>query len=88
MFFTNLLHLAASTIRQNLQGARQIELFFKALKQNLKVKTFLGASANAVKTQIWTAWIAMLILKYLQMKSTYSYLEAHDRSQFDLVSAP
>ena len=36
-----------------------------ALKETRKVKTFLGTSANAVKTQIWTAWIAMLIPKYL-----------------------
>lgn len=44
---------------------------FKALKQTLKAKTFLGTSANAVKTQIWTALIAMLILKYLQLKSSF-----------------
>ena len=37
------------------------------------VKSFLGASANAVKTQIWTALIAMLILKYLQMKSSFGW---------------
>jgi hypothetical protein len=48
-------------------------LFFKALKSSLKVKTFLGTSANAVKTQIWTALIAMLILKYLQIKSTFGW---------------
>ena len=41
-----------------------MELFFKGLKQNLKIKTFLGTGANAVKTQIWTALIAML-LRYL-----------------------
>ena len=51
----------------------QIELFFKALKQTAKVKSFLGTSANAVKTQIWTALIAMLILKYLQMKSSFGW---------------
>jgi hypothetical protein len=45
----------------------------KALKQALNVKTFLGTSANAVKTQIWTALIAMLILKYLQMKLTFGW---------------
>ena len=73
VFFTNLLHLAASTIAKIYKERWQIELFFKALKQNLKVKTFLGTSANAVKTQIWTALIAMLILKYLQMKSTYGW---------------
>jgi hypothetical protein len=46
---------------------------FKALKQTAKVKSFLGTSANAVKTQIWTALIAMLILKYLQMKSSFGW---------------
>ena len=45
------------------------QLFFKALKQNLKVKTFVGTSANALRIQIWTALIAMLLLKYLQFKS-------------------
>lgn len=73
VFFTNLLHLAASTIAAIYKGRWQVELFFKALKQTLKVKTFLGTSANAVKTQIWTALIAMLILKYLQMKSTFGW---------------
>ena len=73
VFFTNLLHLAASTIAAIYKDRWQVELFFKALKTSLKVKTFLGTSANAVKTQIWTALIAMLILKYLQMKSTFGW---------------
>jgi len=73
VFFTNLLHLAASTIAAIYKDRWQVELFFKALKQTLKVKTFLGTSANAVKTQIWTALIAMLILKYLQMKSSFGW---------------
>jgi len=73
VFFTNLLHLAASTIAAIYKDRWKVELFFKALKQTLKVKTFLGTSANAVKTQIWTALIAMLILKYLQMKSTFGW---------------
>jgi hypothetical protein len=73
VFFTNLLHLAASTTAAIYKDRWQVELFFKALKQTLKVKTFLGTSANAVKTQIWTALIAMLILKYLQMKSTFGW---------------
>jgi IS4 transposase len=51
----------------------QVELFFKALKQKLKIKTFVGTSANAVRTQVWTALIAMLVLKYLQLKSTFSW---------------
>jgi hypothetical protein len=73
VFFSNLLHLAASTIAAIYKERWQVELFFKALKQALKVKTFLGTSANAVKTQIWTALIAMLILKYLQLKSSFGW---------------
>ena len=46
---------------------------FKALKQTLKSKTFVGTSANAVRTQVWTALIAMLVLKYLQLKSKFSW---------------
>ncbi len=46
---------------------------FKALKQSLKVKTFVGTSENAVRTQIWTALIAMLLVKYLQLKSTFGW---------------
>jgi len=41
----------------------QIEIFFKALKQNLKIKTFVGTSANALKIQLWIALIAILLLK-------------------------
>jgi hypothetical protein len=51
----------------------QIELFFKGLQQNLKVRTFVGNSANAVKTQIWTALISMLLLRYLQLSSTFGW---------------
>jgi len=51
----------------------QIKLFFKALKQNLKIKTFVGTSANALKVQVWTALIAMLILKYLQLKARFAW---------------
>ena len=73
VFFTNLIHLAASTVAAIYKDRWRIELFFKALKQNLKVKSFLGTSANAVKTQIWTALIAMLMLKYLQMKAKFGW---------------
>jgi len=50
-----------------------VELFFKALKQNLKIKTFVGTSANAVKTQVWTALIAMLLLRYLQLRAKFGW---------------
>ena len=51
----------------------QIEALFRALKQNLKIKTFVGTSANAVKIQIWTALIAMLILRFLQLQSRFKW---------------
>jgi hypothetical protein len=63
------LEFGATTIALIYKDRWQIELFFKALKQNLKVKTFVGTSANALRIQIWTALIAMLLLKYLQLKS-------------------
>ena len=47
----------------------QIELFFKWIKQNLKVKSFLGTSMNAVKTQLWIALCAYLVLSFLKFQS-------------------
>ena len=73
VFLTNLHHLGASTIAAIYKDRWQIELFFKALKQNLKIKTFVGTSANAVKTQIWTALICMLLLRYLQLSSRFGW---------------
>jgi hypothetical protein len=72
-FLTNHLKFGATTIARIYKERWQIELFFKALKQLLRVKTFVGTSATALKTQIWTALIAMLVLKYLQLKSQYSW---------------
>jgi Domain of unknown function (DUF4372)/Transposase DDE domain len=73
VFVTNHLTLAASTIAAIYKERWEIELFFKALKQSLKVKTFVGTSENAVQTQIWTALIAMLLIKYLQLRSTFGW---------------
>jgi hypothetical protein len=73
VFLTNHFDFGASTIAAIYKERWQIELFFKALKQNLKIKTFVGTSANAVKIQVWTALIAMLILRYLQLKSKFSW---------------
>lgn len=73
VFLTNHHGLGASTIAAIYKDRWQIELFFKALKQNLKIKTFVGTSANAVKTQIWTALIAMLLLRYLQRSSRFGW---------------
>ena len=73
VFLTNNLKLVASTISAIYKDRWQIELFFKALKQNLKIKTFVGTSANAVKIQIWTALITMLVLRYLQLRSQFKW---------------
>jgi len=72
-FLTNNMDFDADTISAIYKDRWQIELFFKAIKQNLKIKTFLGTSENAVMTQIWTALIAMLILRYLQLISKINW---------------
>jgi IS4 transposase len=73
VLLTNHLQFAASTIAGIYRERWQIELFFKALKQSCKIKTFVGTSANAVKIQVWTALIAMLILRYLQLKARFGW---------------
>jgi hypothetical protein len=73
VFLTNHLKLGATTIAAIYKDRWQIEIFFKALKQYLKIKTFVGTSANAVKIQIWTALIAMLILRFLQLRSQFNW---------------
>ncbi len=73
VFVTNNMKLAASTVAAIYKERWQIELFFKALKQSLKIRTFIGTTENAVQTQIWTALIAMLLVKYLQLRSTFAW---------------
>ena len=73
VFLTNHDDFGATTIAALYKERWQIELFFKALKQNLKIKTFVGTSPNAVKIQVWTALIAILILRYLKLKSKFSW---------------
>jgi hypothetical protein len=73
VFLTNHLTFGATTIAAIYKDRWQVELFFKALKQNLKIKTFVGTSANALKIQVWTALIAMLLLKYLQLRSRFAW---------------
>ena len=73
VFLTNHLTFAAKTIAAIYKDRWQVELFFKALKQNLKIKTFVGTSPNALKVQVWTALIAILLLKYLQLRSRFAW---------------
>jgi hypothetical protein len=73
VFVTNHLGLGPTTIARIYKDRWQIELFFKALKQNLRVKTFVGTSANALHIQVWTALIALLLLKFLQLTATFGW---------------
>lgn len=61
-FLTNHFQLAASTIAAIYKDRWQVELFFKAIKQNLKIKPFVGISKNAILTQVWIALIAYLLV--------------------------
>jgi hypothetical protein len=73
VFVTNNFRLAASTIDRIYRERWQIETFFKSLKQLLKIKTFVGTTEKAVLTQIWTALIVMLLLRWLKMKARYGW---------------
>ena len=73
VFLTNHMGFAASTIAAIYKDRWQIEIFFKSMKQLLRVKTFVGTSANALKIQMWTALMAMLILKFLQWRAKFGW---------------
>ena len=68
-FITNLFDFDAATIAEIYRDRWEIELFFKVLKQYLKIKTFVGTSSNALKIQIWTALITILLIRFMQFKS-------------------
>ena len=72
-FITNAHHLDALTIAAVYKDRWQIETFFRSLKQLLKIKTFVGINENAVRIQIWTALIAMLILRYLKLQASFNW---------------
>jgi putative transposase len=69
VFLTNNFQLCAKTIADIYKARWQVELFFKWIKQNLKIKSFVGTSKNAVMTQIWIALCVYLLLAYLKFQS-------------------
>jgi hypothetical protein len=73
VLLTNHMTFGATTIAAIYKDRWQIEVFFKTIKQNLKIKTFVGTSANAVMIQIWTALIALLLLKYMTFRSHFGW---------------
>lgn len=73
VFLTNNMRLSALTIAQIYKARWHIEIFFKWIKQNLKIKTFLGASENAVLTQIWVAMCYYLLLSFIKFQTNYKH---------------
>jgi hypothetical protein len=73
IFLTNNFTLSAKTIADLYKARWQIEIFFKWIKQNLKIKTFFGTSENAVMTQIWIAMIYYLLLCFIKFQTKYPY---------------
>ncbi len=71
-YVTNNFKLSAEQIADIYKQRWQIELFFKWIKQNLKIKTFLGTSENAVLTQIWVAMTYYLLLAYIKFQTKFS----------------
>jgi len=69
VFLTNNFKLTANTIADIYQARWQVELFFKWIKQNLKIESFIGTSKNAVMTQIWIALCVYLLLAYIKFQS-------------------
>lgn len=74
---TNNFKLAASTIAALYKARWEIEIFFRNLKQLLRIKSFIGTSRNAVETQIWTALTTILILSWLKHKASYNWALAN-----------
>jgi hypothetical protein len=73
VLLTNHLKFGATTVAAIYKDRWQIEIFFKAIKQNLKIKTFVGTSKNALLIQIWTALITILLLKFLRFRSSINW---------------
>ena len=73
VLLTNHLKFGATTVAAIYKDRWQIEIFFKAIKQNLKIKTFVGTSKNALLIQIWTALTVILLLKFLRFRSSMNW---------------
>jgi Domain of unknown function (DUF4372)/Transposase DDE domain len=73
VLLTNHLTFGSTTIAAIYKDRWQIEIFFKTIKQSFKIKTFIGTSANAVKIQLWTALISLLLLKMLKAMARYAW---------------
>lgn len=73
VFLTNNMKLDAQTIADIYRERWRIETFFRTIKQNFRIKSFVGTSFNAVMIQIWTALIAILVVKMLMLRSSFDW---------------
>jgi len=80
-FLTNNFSLSAQTIADIYKSRWQIELFFKWIKKNLKIKSFLGTTPNAVLTQVWVAMCYYLLLTYVKYQTKF----AHSLTELSLI---
>ena len=88
IFLTNNFHLQAYEIAQLYKDRWKIELFFRWIKQHLKIKSFWGHSENAVKTQVWIAvsvyvLVAIAKKKFMLQQSLYEILQVLSISIFE-----
>ena len=91
VFLTNNFELEATQIAQLYKSRWQVELFFKWIKQHLRIKAFVGTSANAVKTQIWTAIAAYVLVAIIKKRlnvtaSLHAMLQVLSLNLFEKVS--
>ena len=82
-FVTNLFHLTTEEIAALYKARWKVELFFKWIKQHLKIKSFLGTSPNAVMTQVWVGLCVYLLTSYVKYlhRVSYSVYELFKRLQ-------
>lgn len=73
VFITNNRSWTATTVSRIYKERWNIEAFFKLIKQNLKIKSFVGTSENAVQIQIWTVLITILLMTFLKTKAKYQW---------------
>jgi len=90
VFLTNNFHLKATEVAQLYKHRWKIELFFKWIKQHLKIKSFWGQSENAVKTQVWIAvsiyvLVAIAKKKFMLKQSLYEILQVLSISIFEKI---
>lgn len=73
VFLTNQRSWTARTVAEIYKERWNIEVFFKAIKQNLRIKSFVGTSPNAVMIQVWTALLTMLLMTFLKERAKYEW---------------